>query len=938
MVGEIIGHFRILEKLGAGGMGEVYKAEDTNLHRFVAVKFLPAEMTGSKSARERFEREARAIAGLNHPNICVVHDFGERDGKLFLVMELLEGHTLRDQVHLHPPRPEQLLEWAIQIAEGLEAAHRRGIIHRDLKPANLFITRHNQAKILDFGLARLEAPQSLEDMLDAETRSLPAPQLTSPGSTLGTVAYMSPEQARSEEIDARSDLFSFGVVLYEAATGKACFQARSTAETFQRILSLTPDKPSLTRPDLPADLDRIILRCLEKDAGLRYQTAGDLRSELKRLHRDMLSAHASPAAAAPAALPAGASAGGPVSTPATPGPAASAPLTTLAGPASTAASDSQIVSALLGRHRRGLAAAAGVFCLILILLGYGWHARHARELRRQIWNRTVQSWRNAQISRLTSSGKVVAPAAISPDGNYVAYVHRGVRGQSLWLRQVKAASGAQIVAPRRGRTMQYSGLAFTQDSGFLDFVEGDRIHNSLYQVPVLGGTPSRIPGNIQSAPAYSPHGRRMAYIHCDSGANIFDLMLAGADGSRPHILASAASLAPNTEFLCSARPSLDSPVWSPDGKWIAAAAEKAAFEQIAVFNAATGKGRFLGPKLVMINGLAWLPHDRAVLAAAYSRPSYFNRIWLISFPRGKISGITNGLDRFNTLSLTSDGRTLSTVDTTILSSVWEQLPGRPMRQLLAPAHNSQGLKGISLLPGGGIVYGIAHNSLTSSFYETAFGQAAPRRIAGPGVMAYPKVSPDGATLAYTKYIRGTGVSIMVSSLHGNHARIFASSVGDFSFTPDGKAITYITFSGAGHLQHLFMRPLAGGPARQLSPYFAGGFFIPTLSPHGRRALLETHDQRGQMIAVIFPLAHPRQTTRVPIHFQMEWMPNGKGLSYVLTQNGADNIWEHPWQGADMALTHFAHQQIRSYVWLPNGTLAVARAQNRGAVELLQPAR
>ena len=205
-------------------------------------------------------------------------------------------------------------------------------------------------------------------------------------------------------------------------------------------------------------------------------------------------------------------------------------------------------------------------------------------------------------------------------------------------------------------------------------------------------------------------------------------------------------------------------------------------------------------------------------------------------------------------------------------------------------------------------------------------------------MAYPKVSPDGATLAYTKYIRGTGVSIMVSSLHGNHARIFASSVGDFSFTPDGKAITYITFSGAGHLQHLFMRPLAGGPARQLSPYFAGGFFIPTLSPHGRRALLETHDQRGQMIAVIFPLAHPRQTTRVPIHFQMEWMPNGKGLSYVLTQNGADNIWEHPWRGADMALTHFAHQQIRSYVWLPNGTLAVARAQNRGAVELLQPAR
>ncbi len=943
MVGEIIGHFRILEKLGAGGMGEVYKAEDTNLHRFVAIKFLPAEMAGSKSARERFEREARAIAGLNHPNICVVHDFGERDGKLFLVMELLEGHTLRDQVHLHPPRPEQLLEWAIQIAEGLEAAHRRSIIHRDLKPANLFITRHNQAKILDFGLARLEAPQSLEDMLDAETRSLPAPQLTSPGSTLGTVAYMSPEQARSEEIDARSDLFSFGVALYEAATGKACFQARSTAETFQRILSLTPEKPSLTRPELPADLDRIILRCLEKDASLRYQTAGDLRSELKRLHRDMLSAHAAHAAAAPAALPAAAAAGGPVSTPATPGPAASAPLTTLAGPASTAASDSQIVSALLGRHRRGLAAAAGVFCLILILLGYGWHASHARGLRRQIWNQTVQSWRNAQISHLTTSGKVVAPAAISPDGNYVAYVHRGVHGQSLWLRQVKATSGTRIVPPRADRLMRYSGLVFTPDSGFLDYVVGDRVHNALYQVPVLGGAPNRILGNIQSAPSYSPHGRRMTYIHCDAADNVFNLMLAGADGSRPHILASAASLAPGTQFLCSPQPSLDSPSWSPDGKWIAVVADffqkGTANEQIAVLNSTTGHGRFLGPELFNINGLTWLPHGRGLLTIAMKRISYTNRIWLVSFPQGKISGITNGLDRFNTLGLSADGRTLATVNTTVLCSIWEQLPGQPMRQMLAPSNNSQGFTGISLLPGGQVVYSAAVNNLTSSFYEAAFGQATPRRIAGPDVIINPKVSPDGNTLAYVRFNRESVPLIMIANIHGNHARILASSGSNFTFTPDGKGIIYISISGPKHVQRLVMQPLAGGPARQLSPYFAGGFFTPTLSPHGRRALLETHDPKtGKIIAVIFPLAHPRQTMRVPIHAQLLWLPNGQGLSYVRTRNGADNIWEHPWRGADMALTHFAQQQIIRYVWLPNGTLAVARTQSRGAVELLQTAR
>jgi serine/threonine protein kinase/Tol biopolymer transport system component len=761
LAGKTFGPYRVVSRLGAGGMGEVHLALHERTGRKVALKLLHARHVGDVQRVRRFQQEARAVLALNHPNIVTVYDIEQSDGEFVIASELIEGETLRARMSRGPLAPSEALDVAAQVAAALAAAHAAGIVHRDVKPENVMLRPDGFVKVLDFGLAKLT---ERVDEVESQAPTLAAVS-TDPGVVMGTVGYMSPEQARGRDVDARTDIWSLGVVLYETLAGRAPFTGETQTDTLAAIIGKEPPPLARYRADAPESLEWVVTKALTKDLDGRYQTAKEVLSDLKRLKQQLeFAAAAERSADVPAN---GATADGDAATRTTDAEAnatrtdAGAGSTQGSGGASRQTSSAEVILGELKRHRRGLLVAAVVLAFALAAGGYGLY---------KLLGRRAASFETMQLTRLSDTALAV-DAAVSPKGDFVVFVKDEAGRQSLWLRQTSAASSVQIAPPAEG--MRYVAPLFSRAGDSIYFLKVAQVANraALYRTQVLGGDEMRLAENVSTQDSrsnfsLSPDGRQVAFVRLDETLNR-SLVIHDLEGGGERTLLSVRL----PRFVAG-------PQWSPDGKTIACAAGSfdargapggsRAVEGVRVEDGA--EVPLPNQNWSQVRALTWLPDSSGMIISGGVAGGPL-QLWHLSYPNGATRRVTNDLSDYWGASMTADSSSLFSVQFNLRLNIWTATPEKNswnVAQLTQGEGGHEGEYGVSWTPDGHVVYYSTASGTADIWIADADGKGQ-RRLTTGGVNIFPAVSPDGRFVVFNSDRSGVGVLWRIHGRHTSHS-------------------------------------------------------------------------------------------------------------------------------------------------------------------------
>jgi serine/threonine protein kinase/Tol biopolymer transport system component len=934
--GARLGRYEIRSKLGKGGMGEVYLAQDIELDRKVAVKILPAELAVNQDRMRRFVQEAKAAAALNHPNVAHIYEIGEQEGLNFISMEYVEGKTLREKIHYEHTELKKLIKYLQQVAGGLAKAHAAGIVHRDLKPDNIMITRDGYAKILDFGLAKLiEIPTfGAEGETVSDAATVAQEHYSIPGRLMGTVGYMSPEQAQGKTgaIDYRSDIFSFGCMLFEAATRHKPFEGESNVQALYRIVYEPAPPLRDFNTAAPPDLQRIVRRCLAKDPDERYQSIQDVALELKELRREMEGDTQIDATIPPSAFrsEAGTSTIGTISRHSVAPTMGGSTNTGDVSAASTIAS-SEIILGEVRKHKRGFA----LMLLAVLLL-----AGAAAVVWWKFWPAPgAAPFRAMKITRLTTGGKIGNAAirgyaSISPDGKYVVFRTTESGKDSLWVRQVLTGSLVKIVPDLGGKI---GGTTFSHDGEFIYYSLFDNPLGTLYQVPVLGGVPRRIMAGVTSPVTFSPDGKQLAFVR--PSASESDLIVANTDGTSERKIATR-KLPAYFSFGGGA-------AWSPDGNTIVCGAGSYSGNLSATLVSVPAGG---GPEKpvtsqnwVSVSRVIWLGSGAGLIVAAVPELiSTGTQLWYVAYPSGEVRRVTNDLNAYGTSSLgvTADFKTLVTVQAEKSAQLWVAGPGEDLSKAKQISNGKYDGDSLAWNGDGRILY-TAPQGEQSDIWSISADGTTPRQLTTDSyIEGLGSVSPDGRYVVFSSNRSGNFNIWRMDLASGEQKQLTQGAEIDSQAgcSPDGQ---WVLFRSLRQGKSTFWKvPISGGTPEQLSNKSSTWAAI---SPDGKLVALRYFDDQANAnkIAVIpFGGGEPIKTLDISASARevgLGWAQDSKAVIYASGLNDADNIWSFPLDnGPAKQLTYFNSGLIFAFQMSRDGKqIALSRGSQTDDVILLR---